>query len=244
MPTTSKKPTKVKNDYTTPMIVILVATAAIAAILTTWLVSRQQEVVLETKRLSETTKTQLEFSNAPGANPGQRDADDRPLQLIPRSGCDIAANVEPPTQSIPLIAEQFGITLEVPFNPDWGSAEFRIAPIETAENEIRFGTYEPSPFEECDWKREYRLSARSPRTVAEVIEAAPDPEDADTPVAEQLQLQNVNAVRYFTDSVQRAMIIEIISPDRNLQLQTLCMSDLDCEANALKIADTMRWIVQ
>jgi hypothetical protein len=78
-------------------------------------------------------------------------------------------NYDSPTTEVLYSSWKNGISLKIPYNPNWGNEKFKITPYYEYEDNLGFGPL--SPQEGAGWKRVYSIFFIPPRSTEEAITA-------------------------------------------------------------------------
>jgi hypothetical protein len=86
-------------------------------------------------------------------------------------GCEETFSTAAPTTTVRYESQKYGVAFDVPYNPDWGSEQYRIAPFDevSTSDTLVFGPVKTG--EGCGWGRAYLLSFQPQRSAKEAIEA-------------------------------------------------------------------------
>lgn len=94
--------------------------------------------------------------------------------------CDVAFVTKDGDETVTYNSGSDNFSVDVPYNSDWGTAEFSLNPVDELDDAIDDGTggvtstYQYGPMsvgEGCGWYRWDRISVREPRTFDEIEEA-------------------------------------------------------------------------
>jgi hypothetical protein len=77
-------------------------------------------------------------------------------------------NHDPPTTEISYINREKGISLKIPYNPDWGNEKIKISPYFSYEDRVEFGFLRFDP-EAHGWKRAYVMYFKPQRSLEEAF---------------------------------------------------------------------------
>ncbi|MBD3251218.1 hypothetical protein GF380_01975, partial [Candidatus Uhrbacteria bacterium] len=157
---------------------ILILASMIAGILNVWLISRQQNVVLDTNSITSTIFNKLNIGQQQETVFEQRvveygdRSDDRPLLTEDFIGCETEVYVSTAFREISYMDQEHGFVLDLPYSPSWGSKDFRIAPFAIDEDALRFGELFPNVRKDCAWERAYELRYIPARSLDSAVRSA------------------------------------------------------------------------
>jgi hypothetical protein len=160
-------------------------------------------------------------------------------------GCSLKFNTEPATTSNTYMG--YGISLQVPYNPAWGTTDYRIEPYSsydyTGGKILEFGAMRP--FEGCSLVRAYSLRFLPPRSANEVIEdmgvvmktevvdgvsrqysLTSDGDFLPVPPT-TVKINNLTVVKYKVSGMCGYPTLEVIGNKFNYELRPLCNGNFE-----------------
>jgi hypothetical protein len=132
-----------------------------------------------------------------------------------------------PTTTESLKATQFGFSFDVPYNPDWGSADCRVTPYDFFEEEIEGISFGPLSAGEGGVGRSYSLRVAESRTATQAISAIKQ-EQAEF-LSEGPTRSSVGDLSIVSYGISGGLcpipLIEIIGEDHNYVLNLGCTDE-------------------
>ncbi|MBU1146704.1 hypothetical protein KKD80_04180 [Patescibacteria group bacterium] len=137
--------------------------------------------------------------------------------LKPSPGCEEKFNFDTANTNVLYANAAKGISVQIPFNSNWGSGKYRINPYDEHEDGVSFGPI--SGFEACSWIRNYFLSFKPAKTAEEVIAELPLESNPS-----KMTVNNLTIIKY-TDSglCPYYPTLVIIGKKYNYALSPLCV---------------------
>jgi hypothetical protein len=165
--------------------------------------------------------------------------------------CDIDFNDAKPTTAATFSQQESGLSVELPYNPDWGNEQFKIQPYERFElspgpnQTINFGPMFVG--EGCGWFRAYTLQIGQQRSAQVLINGLTESSQTSTPMVvgepQQVKIGDLTAVKYEEVGLCNGQTIEVIGQSHNYILRPLCGGDSKEEFEFLEsIVKTIRLI--
>lgn len=138
-----------------------------------------------------------------------------------KTGCEEEFNFNPPTTEAIYRNRERGISLKIPYNPQWGSKTFKILPFDERDGKVSFG---PISFAEgCTWIREYEINFFEQRSVDKIMS---DVVAGDTPEGELPVFKKINNIELvesvMTDGLCGQGSIEVVGRKTNYTISTFC----------------------
>lgn len=124
-------------------------------------------------------------------------------------------NVDSPSTTVDYVDQERGIAFAVPYNPDWGSQDYRIEPYEEESDYLFFGPM--TRFEGGGWARPFWMlgftEAKSADDLIAEIKNSPDTMAASEP--EKVDVNGLEVVRYVEMGLGEHYMMEVIGYDYN-----------------------------
>jgi hypothetical protein len=147
--------------------------------------------------------------------------------------CDIDFNDAKPTTAATFSEQEDGLSVELPYNPDWGNEQFKIQPYERFElspgpnKTINFGPMFVG--EGCGWFRAYMLQIGEQRSAQVLIDGLTESSQSLTPMVvgepQEVTIGDLTAVKYEEVGLCNGQTIEVIGESHNYILRPLCGGD-------------------
>ncbi|MDO8336276.1 MAG: hypothetical protein Q7T74_05870 [Candidatus Saccharibacteria bacterium] len=141
--------------------------------------------------------------------------------------CDEQFNNDPANTTVRFSSTEKGIAFDVPYNPNWGSAKFRIDPYWEYENQVAFGDI--GGFEACMWVRSDFVHFRPQLSAEEVIRQiqASDPPELIPVPPTTIELNGLTVVKYATSGLCSYPALQVIGEKYNYEFVPVCSTDIE-----------------
>lgn len=163
---------------------IIIAMGFLAVILFAFSYLLWQQTLLTTKLKSEIKSQEEKISQLLAESPEPTQADDsntiqtqdnRILLTMdnikkywtPETGCDEKFNYDNPSTLVTYTSKDSDLSVNLPYNPNWGNENYRINPYDKTEDGIQFGNI--GQIGTCHWTRYGKIDFLAPMTATQVL---------------------------------------------------------------------------
>ena len=143
------------------------------------------------------------------------------------ASCDEKFNNDAPSTTVNYKSEKFGISIDVPYNPKWGSNRFKLNPYDFSNIEISgsisFGSM--GAFEACSWVRQYDIGFYPPIDVDSMIKKIKEGSgypDLFPVLPTKEKINGLDVVKYEVNGLCSYSIIEVIGKKFNYRFSPTC----------------------
>ncbi len=148
--------------------------------------------------------------------------------------CDEKFHTAPANATVRYSNSKKGIAFDVPYNLNWGSDKFRIAPYFEYEDLIQFG--QMGIFDACIWSRPYTMHLREKKSAEEVVSYI---QESDPPALipvppTTIELNGLTVVRYATSGMCTYPALQIIGEKHNYEFVLHCSADIEADLEYLE----------
>ncbi len=159
-------PNPASKDFNKNLIIFAVGFLAVILFTSSYLL--WQQTLLTTKLKSEIKSQEEKISQLLAESPEPTQVDDgnttqnqdNRILLTPdnikkywtsETGCDEKFNYDNPSTLVTYTSKSRGLSVDLPYNPNWGNEKYRIEPFYEKGDLLKFGSIEP--LEACYWER-------------------------------------------------------------------------------------------
>jgi len=142
--------------------------------------------------------------------------------------CDEDFNQSPYNKWANYQNKERGISLNIPYNDQWGNDQYRLNPYEQINNSLIFGPIRGG--EACSWTRVYKLEFLPVKSASEVIGSLLGTEKFIT----QKTFSGLTAVEYESSGLLQYANLEIIGQKFNYRLTMDCGSQCQAQFSLLE----------
>lgn len=125
--------------------------------------------------------------------------------------CSEVLNVDPANTRVIYSNSDKGISLQVPYNENWGGPKYKLNPFDFNDDVLYFGAMEGN--EGCSWSRTYSLTIKPAASSAKVVAGVEKGIKAI-----KKKINNLDVVEYAVGDMWWMSNIEIIGKNYNYQL--------------------------
>jgi hypothetical protein len=232
---------RVRSQVARWLINILIIAAVVTGILNIWLLAQQRGIVLDTNTVSRLISSKFNVSDTPTGVLVEKSVIDtgeeaalKPLLTEPYIGCDRTVIENPPNRTVTYLDHDRGIAFDIPYNQNWGSDTFRVAPVEISDESVLFGPAFPSVHVSCAWKRVYELAFLRARSADDVLAGLRGGMLSDNK-AEIKIISNKRVVRSEEEGFGRIVHMQVEGNRYNYEFTATCGSDESCEGDLEEI---------
>lgn len=147
----------------------------------------------------------------------------------PEDNCQEEFNHDQPSTVVRYTSPEKGIEFGVPYNPNWGSAKFRLGHYWEYDNQVAFGAM--TTFEGCSWIRTYTLHLRPAHDADTVIRniLASDPPELIPLAPTTLEINGLTVVKYATTGLCSYPAFQVIGKKYNYEFAPVCSTDIETD---------------
>ena len=169
--------------------------------------------------------------------------DSRPIMPDEYFGDEIP-NLDISTEAVEYRRDDFGISVQLPSNPAWGSEKYRIKPYTEygmGSSHLSFGR--AHPFEGGGWIRQYYMNVLPASSTQEVLAKIENEQSQDLAFGprEVTQINGVDVVMYHELGLCDSLMFEVVGRKANYHFESLCGGD-EARSELLDVIKTIEFI--
>jgi hypothetical protein len=165
-------------------------------------------------------------------------ADGRSLMPFDYQDCDAAARGGDATVAIRYTNAGAGISVDVPYNPEWGTDEYYVEPYDEEDDVISFGR--AHAFEACSWIREFEMAFNAAANAEDRL-AELNRDDSVTS-AERLTVGGKDAVMWYSSGLCDYVDLEVAGDEHNYLFSSTCGAEDDIRDQLMRAAESIRLV--
>jgi hypothetical protein len=165
-------------------------------------------------------------------------ADGRSLLPFDYQDCDARARSGEATVAVRYTNADAGISVDVPYNPEWGTDEYYVEPYDERDDAISFGG--AHVFEACAWIREFEMAFNAAASAQDRLNQLN--RDDSVTRAERLTVGGRDAVMWYSSGLCDYVDLEVVGAKHNYLFSSTCGAEDEIRDQLLRTAESIRLI--
>lgn len=150
-------------------------------------------------------------------------------KLSQENGCDVEFNTDAANEFVTY--EGNGISVDLPYNENWGNKNFSVLPYEIGSNEVVFGKL--IKLKDCRWAREYILEIIDKRSITKAKDAYYN-NGVSQDMIKIYKLSGYTIIRTVNLGNCDQVSYEILGPKYNYVFRAICSSNIKADSEILE----------